>query len=258
MNLDRIVARLAEGMSYVDTHDDIIRVNYRTKQPYLPGLPSMGEVEVVDKVADWWKSAYPGDFNPPGAVASRHSFNPDNPKEACDLVFTTEAPTTREWEWAIEVKRFQFVGDNGGKNDHHVQKMLSPYLKDRSLIHDIHRLNHWQVGQRQAVIGYMFAYDFKSCEEAEQRHPDETMRIKNVRVACRSNDAVSGRMHPLPLIEVANNVFHDERLVYDVVVKERRGLWRHPCGGTVVVFGWELVPQQQSDGEDVSRLPLER
>jgi len=255
VNLDRIVARLAAGMSYVDSHDSVARFNQRTGDPYLPGLPAMGEVEVVDGISDWWRSAYPGDFNPPGAIKSRHAFNPANQREACDLVFSTEVSKTHAWEWAIEVKRFQFVGDNGGKNDHHVEKMLSPYPKDRSLIHDIHRLNQWQIGQRQAVIGYMFAYDYKSSEESGQRHPNETMRIRKIRSACRSNDAESGTMHPLPLIEVANHYFHDERLVYDVVVKEQRGLWRHPCGGTIVVFGWELVPQQQSDGEDVSRLP---
>lgn len=256
MNLDRIVARLAEGLFYVDAHDDVIRFNQRTKAPYLPGLPSMGEVEAVEAVASWWRGAYPDDFNPPNAIASRYGFNPENLREACDLVFSSEATANSKWEWAIEVKRFQFVGDNGGKNDHHVEKMLSPYLKDRSLIHDIHRLNHWQISQRQAVIGYMFAYDFQSCDEANQHHPTESVRINNIRTACRSNDPAYGRLHPLPLIEVANNYFHDERLVYDVVVKEQSGLWHHPCGGTVVVFGWELVPQQKSDGEEVSRLNL--
>ena len=196
MNLDRIVARLAEGMSYVDSHDNVARFNQRTKAPYLPGLPAMGEVEVVDGIADWWRLAYPGDFNPSGAIKSRHAFNPENQREACDLVFSTELPKVHTWEWAIEVKRFQFVGDNGGKNDHHVEKMLSPYPKDRSLIHDIHRLNLWQIGQRQAVIGYMFAYDFESCGESEQRHPDQSNRIMKIRSACQSNDAERGTRTP--------------------------------------------------------------
>lgn len=236
--------RMAEGLKYVDSHDAEIRLNQRTGEPYLPGLPSMGEVEVISKVAEWWEATYQEDFAKPGAIRARYQFNPSS-NEACDLVCSSADSPADEWEWAIEFKRLQFVGDNGGKNDHHVEKMLSPYLKDRSLMHDIERLTEWRISRKQAVVGYMFSYDFDSCDEALQRHPVEENRVETLRRSCRSNDRDRGTLDPMPLIQIADLQFRSRNLVYPVVTRVVDGLWRHPCGGRVVLFGWELYPKQQ-------------
>ena len=90
------------------------------------------------------------------------------------------------------MKHISFCGDNGIKNDHGVQKMLSPYRKDRALIHDIERLSNSPIAQRKAVIGYCFDYSFSSCDEAAKRHPKEFTRIKNLRATCKENDPTIG------------------------------------------------------------------
>jgi hypothetical protein len=247
MNLDRILARVAEGMAYVDRHS----MGHGIK--YLPGVPSIFEKVVIDEVVDWWKITYPNDFQPSDSVEAGFVFNPGNRSEKCDFVFSSDGTVMPTREWAIEFKRLQFIGNNGKNNDHNVQKMLSPYLKDRSLIHDIHRLNQWQISQRQAVIGYMFSYDYDSCDDAYQYHPGEGDRIEAIRKVCQVNGAINGRLDPMVLIEIANRQFRYANLVYDVVVTEQGGLWRHPCGGKVIVFGWELLPHQRSDGSELNR-----
>jgi hypothetical protein len=132
------------------------------------------------------------------------------------------------------------LGDNGKNNDYNVQKMLSPYLKDRSLIHDIHKLRKNPIARKQAVIGYCFNYDFTTCDEALKLHPEHETRIKQMKAVCKKNNDKTGELNVRNIIDFTNQIFTNNNLGRNLVQKEFTGAWRHPCGGGGTIFGWEV------------------
>ena len=199
----------------------------------------MREVSTVKEVLDWWKQKYPKDFNDLGNVKNSFPY-PNTKKAACDIVFSSDGQTLKNPEWAIEVKHISFLGDNGKNNDFNVQKMLSPYLKDRSLIHDIHRLKNDPIGRKQAVIGYCFNYDFLICDEALNMHPTHSGRIKEMRKVCKKNNEKTGELNVKEIIDFANQIFSTHNLARNFTQASFNGAWRHPCGGNGTIFAWEV------------------
>lgn len=237
MNLSEVLDRFAEGLVYVD---GISAVPSDGKEQFLPGVKTMPERQLVREVGRWWGLAHPRDFDPALALETEVRY-PGIPRARCDLSLTSDGdPLVAEW-W-IEVKHISLVGNNGKRNDFGVGKLLSPYLKDRSLIHDIERLRRHGLGRRRAVIGYCFGYDFSTCDEALRRHPSHHDFIENIRDVCKVNDPREGCLSALPMIEFADSIFRDRELVNPVEVREFREAWRHPCGGNGHVWGWELKP----------------
>ena len=241
MELELIVDRFAEGLKYVDQNSAYIGSNQRTKSTYLPGVPTMPEINVSKEVLKWWVAAYPSDFLPSNAYQTEVPY-PEIPRAKCDIVFSSDGNWPDLPEWAIEVKRIQFVGDNGKNNDYNVPKILSPYLKDRSLIHDIRRMRAHPIARFQAVVGYAFSYDFETCNDAKLRHPNETARISEIEKVCRVNDSLNGVLRSDDLIHFADLQFKSAEVVNKMVVKPFSDLWRHPCGGKGNVFAWQVEP----------------
>jgi len=239
VNLETLVARVAEGLAYVDQNTNFVGSSARTGMTYLPGVPSMTEPQLCAELVEWWKAAYASDFDPSGTCAREVPY-PALKGASCDIVFRSPAGASAGPEWAIELKRIQFIGDNGKNNDFNVQKALSPYLKDRSLIHDILRMRRYPLASRHAVVGYAFSYSFQSCEVAAGRHPDETGRVNEIRAVCRKNDRANGVLDPAELVDFADLLFRREDLVSDHRRQPFSDLWRHPCGGNGLVFGWEV------------------
>lgn len=234
MDLSGILDRFVEGLKAVDTHLPV----GEQRSSFLPGVKTMTELELVRAIHDWWLLAYPGDFNPLRSLATEIRY-PGLSRARCDLQLTTDG-RTEVAEWWIEVKHISLIGNNGKKNDYGVGKLLSPYLKDRSLIHDIERLRDHGVGRRRAVIGYCFGYDFASCDEALRRHPRHAEFIENIREVCRSNDRGLGELTALPMVQFADDIFRKRALVGPLEVREFQEVWQHPCGGRGHVWGWEL------------------
>ena len=241
MELEHIVDRFGEGLKFVDLKTSFSGSNQRTGAPYLPGVPTMPEVNVSKEVLDWWVATYPSDFSPSNAYQTEVPY-PEIPRAKCDLVFSSDGNWPNLPEWAIEVKRIQFVGDNGKNNDYNVPKILSPYLKDRSLIHDIRRMRAHPIARFHAVVGYAFSYDFETCKEALIRHPDESARVGEIRRVCRTNDPVDGVLKSDDLIKNADLQFKNAGVVNKLVTKPFSDLWRHPCGGKGNVFAWQVEP----------------
>lgn len=235
MELVGIVERYAEGLHSIDAIVTLERANQRTREVYLPGLKTMLERDVVEELDKWWTLTHPSDFVNPTAHATQIAF-PGQMRNSCDHVFTTEGSIDPP-EWAVEVKYLQLIGDNGKRNDYAVAKALSPFLKDRSLYHDIMRLRRDPIARRLAVIGFAFTYSEETCTEARQRHPEHGHRISEIEAVCRSNE---GSLSPRPLVEFADGIFGIKELVLGNFVKVDFEAWRHPCGGRGVVFGWEV------------------
>lgn len=241
MELDQILTRFAEGLVVVDRETQHESANQRTGEIYLPGVKTLREPKFVEELVAWWQRDHESDFNPPDAIAREIPY-PQGIRSNCDLVLSTDGSPIDMPEWAIEIKHIALVGNNGKNNDYGVQKILSPYLKDRSLIHDIKRMRRHPMGTRQAVVGYCFEYDFDSCIEAHLMHPGNPEAINNLRDVCRKNDPARGALGILPMVEFADEIFTSRNLVKQVKVQNFEGAWRHPCGGKGKIFGWEIIP----------------
>ena len=242
MHLETIAARFAEGLVAVDAATTHVQVNARTGAPYLPGVPSMNEETFVANVARWWHNKHPEDFSTDETLHTGVPY-PINARQKCDLVVATQ-PVMGEprAEWAVEVKRVQLVGDNGKNNDFGMAKLLSPYLKDRSLAHDVERLAAARVAPRQAVLLYGFEYGPATLRRARELHPGEASRIRNIEDVCRKNDPEGSVLSLRPLVRAVNAVLLADALVLgDPVVVEFKGAWKHPCGGDGLVCAWELA-----------------
>lgn len=256
MDLGFVLDRFSEGLGAVDQTTALVGTNQRTRAQYLPGVPSMTETQLCDELVLWWRSTYPQDFDPPGHCLREVPY-PNLARARCDIVFSSPGHLGSQPEWAIEVKRIQFVGDNGKNNDFNVQKMLSPYLKDRSLIHDIHRMRSHPIAKRHAVIGYAFSYSFESCRQARQLHPGETDRVKAIETVCRTNDPDKGIIDSQDLLNFADFQFKGLGVVVESHRKPFTGLWRHPCGGNGFTFAWEVAGPSVSAGPHQGLLELQ-
>lgn len=250
MQLRDIVGRIAEGLLAVDSRTTTITVGRQKKDratnkmmpgiTFLPGVKTMNERQFVAELVDWWKITHPKDFLPSQAIRTEEPY-PNLPvSNKCDIILSSDNSPLTSPEWAIEIKHISFCGDNGKKNDHGVQKMLSPYHKDRALIHDIKRISGSALGSRKAVIGYCFDYSFASCNEAIKRHPRESARIDELRETCKVNDPINGELNVGPLVDFADAIFQKEGVVKGHHREVFQGAWRHPCGGDGTIFGWEV------------------
>lgn len=242
MNVDLIVTRFIEGLQYVDAHTSTV-TTARSGDPYLPGVQSMNERTTVGEVAAFWIENYPSDFTPSAVCKTEHPY-PESATKKADIVFDSFSIETDKIgaieRWAIEAKRFQFVGDNGKNNDFGVAKMFSPYLKDRSLSHDAQRLAESAVAERKVVLVYGFEYDLTVTRQSLKFHPMHAERIRNIETVCRNNDPISpGINFDLLITRVGPNL-KEVVEVQDFADRTATGLWRHPCGGKVRVLGWEI------------------
>ena len=124
VELQQIVERYAEAITNVDSTTVGSHFNARTGAFYLPGFKSLNEEPAVDAIDAAWEALHPGErqvhlmsVRYPGLSATAK----------CDHIITTDGLNVGEQdEWGIEVKRLQFVGDNGKRNDYATTKVLSP------------------------------------------------------------------------------------------------------------------------------------
>lgn len=253
MELEHIVKRFNEGLVHVDTYTNFVttgnrRRNRQTQQlepgvVFLQGVKTMKEPQFVSELVEWWKANYPNDFAPIDSISTGVPYPEPGFRGACDLILSSDGQPLDSPEWAIEVKHVSFCGDNGIRNDFAVQKMLSPYQKDRSLIHDIKRLQRTRLARRKAVLGYCFNYNFQRLTKMEQLHQQYLDRISNIRTSvCAVNDPVNGEININETVQFANEIFTFQNLVTKLVMEDFYDANRHPCGGDGTIFAWEIAP----------------
>ena len=234
MELVKIVERYAEAISAVDEISEQNRANPRTGEIYLPGAKSMSESELVKAIDKWWGETHPDDFGT--ATVNRVGIPyPEISRTKCDQIIPSKE--SNSIEWAIEVKNITLIGNNGKKNDFAVSKMLSPFLKDRSLLHDVVRLRKYSLAEKHAVIGYSFKYDSDTCKKAIDLHPERNAEIQNIKEVCIAN---GGLLSVEPLLEFADGIMRVRGLIAGPLITKEFEAWRHPCGGKGLVFGWEV------------------
>lgn len=242
MELAHIVERLAQALPDIDR--STVLVSYvkrgdRKGEPYAPGAPTLSEPQLRNEFIAWWLANFPGDFNPPGACLREQPYGEGG---SCDLIVSSIGGSwPGEPEWAIELKRVQFVGDNGKNNDYPMAKVLSPYPKDRSMLHDAERLKEDWLRSRVAVIVYAFEYSPVSLAEARRRHPHAAEVLQSLEEVCWSNDTRTGEIALAPMIAMVDMLFAQRGLATSREEATFSEAWRHPCGGQGRVVGWEIT-----------------
>lgn len=235
MELQEIAERYAEAIEYVDETMSESGVNPRTGTAYQLGFKSLNEEPAVNAIDAAWEILHPGE-----RTTHRVRVNyPELPAAAkIDHVFTTDG--VDQAEWGIEVKRLQFVGDNGKRNDYHTAKVLSPYLKDRGLLHDALRLRDFGFTRRVAVLAYSFDYDEFTWLEALERHRGNIAAQPILQEISKVLKVNGGHLRTRPLIEFADAIMGLRGLTTGPRAEAYFEAWRHPAGGRGVVFGWEV------------------
>lgn len=243
MELQRIVDRYAEALAHVDATTTVVGRNARTGKDYQPGIEPMTEGLVVPLLDQAWEDLHPGEREI-HLTEVRYPSDKVPSTAKVDHIMSTpefiaaEGGLLDQNEWGIEVKRLQFVGDNGINGDHEVSKVLSPYLKDRGILHDALRLRQYGFTRRIAVVGYGFDYDSATLAHAATLHTGEqaARTVANIRRLVRSN----GPLYNRPLIEFADAIIRLRGWTIGPRAEASFEAWRHPSGGTGVVFGWEI------------------
>jgi hypothetical protein len=245
--LSNLVSRFGTCLSLVDKNTATVTMGKHGA--YLPGVQSMNEQVAVSEVVDYWRRLFPDDFHPRGECHVEVPY-PMSPRSKADICFTTTNQfvddsqlsllQTQKFGWAVEVKRFQFVGDNGKNNDFGVAKTFSPYLKDRSLAHDAQRLCESGLAERTAVLMYGFEYNEESCMKAMTLHPNEAARIREILKVCKINSPSSPSINFDLLISRLNPNLEEVVSIVDYAEQKFPDLWRHPCGGELRIMAWEI------------------
>lgn len=239
-----IVDRYAECLRHVDDTTTVVATWRNTgTRPYQPGIQPMLESVVVPLLDDAWEELYPGE-RAVHATEVRYPSPEVSATAKVDHVMSSpefvvaQGGAVDENEWGIEVKRLQFVGDNGKNGDNETAKVLSPYLKDRGLLHDALRLQRYGFTRRIAVIGYGFDYDQTSLARSASLHTTglAATTVSNIQAVVRGN----GPLHNRPLIEFADAILRMRGWTKGPRAEATFEAWRHPSGGNGIVFGWEI------------------
>lgn len=249
VELQELAERFAAGMTELDSMESEVRFSPRTGEAYLPGVKSMTESGLVAALDTWLGDEHPDAFASANAHATGVPY-PTLARTKCDFVFSSVEPINPP-EWAVEVKNVTLIGNNGKRNDFAVAKVLSPFLKDRSLLHDVLRLREYPLARRHAALGYAFSYDLETCIEARSRHPQYSEQIAEIENVVRTN---GNALTVDPLLNFADGIMRVRNLITGPLVRVPFEAWRHPCGGHGVIFGWE-VRRPHEDGTFDPRHP---
>jgi len=264
MELKQIVDRIASLIPVIDSTTEIQNRNRRNKRPYIKGVATLFEPQFTKEVVRCWPLEYGQELS---YIDDEYPY-PDS-KETCDLVITDsrEEIPLGEFEWAIELKYLRLVGNNGNNNDYVMQKAISPFLKDRSLVHDIEKLKKATFGKRKAVIFYGFDYDETSVSHAEMmcsriqnsiggddyyvETPEQLEKFleddliptpRNLRRVISSVDkhgdsySLESVTHVIDAFMKINGISSE-----DPFVSKFSDLERHPCGKFGRVVAWEIA-----------------
>ena len=248
MNLETLVTRLAQAVPQIDRTTTAIRASQRTGRKYLQGAKSLSEPQFVREAAMWWAQHFPNELPHFCAEHLEYAY-PEATRATCDLMICKPGGLATDFGWAVEIKHIALVGDNGKNNDYGLQKLLSPYLKDRSLVHDAQRLRKTNIASRRAVVMYGFDYDATAIERARATCAslglDDEIAVNLTRVL-RSVDPVTLTYRLDDLVDIADASLARLGLVSGPAITSRfRDANRHPCGGEGIIAGWEVAPESQ-------------
>lgn len=233
MDIQHIVNRYAEMLQELDREDVDPGANARTGLGYSPGVKALRESEAQAGIDRLWQQTYPGEMM--WSELGQRYESPVFRRGSLDHSFLADDGQT----WAIEFKRIQFAGNNGKANDFATAKMLSPYLKDRGMLHDAARLREYGSANHVAIIGYTFNYDLDTVARAYELHTDPEAEevVKNIHDLVAKN---GNHLRVQPLVEFMDAILALRGFTIGPRAEADFEAWKHPAGGRGIVFGWEI------------------
>jgi len=188
VELNEIVERFVSLLPEVDegmTRDDVPVTKKGQGFSYIPSAGSANENVFVRKLMEHWARNYPNEL--PEIVVEKASRDcPEGCLEVpyvedtyrwvsrADIALTTNTFSGGQGtEWLIEVKKFETVGDSGGKHpgqEAAIAKLLSPWPMSHGILYDVERICTHPVGMRKAVIMYGFSFE-RTVVEFARNHP---------------------------------------------------------------------------------------
>ena len=187
IELADIVGDFAASMERVDARRPIA-VNVRTKQPYQPGVGPHTEAQTVRLVATDMLATSPERYAQ--GIALEVSY-PAYRRKKCDLCIGEEPI----WQWAIEVKMFRLMGDNGKLNDNLMSHILSPYPGQRSAVTDTTKLLASGLRARKAIL--IYGYDYPDWPMDPGIDAFELIAQSLAELGERYEASVTGLVHPV-------------------------------------------------------------
>lgn len=191
MELAEVVREFADALKRVDGKHPIA-VNSRTGEHFQPGIGPHPEAAAIELIADELRSI---DGFRRIAIAVPY---PESPRKKCDLC-VLEGDTDG---WAIEIKLFRPMGDNGRPNDNMLMHILSPYAEHRSALTDCEKLRGSAIARRKAVV--IFGFESMKSPLETGIAAFETLAAAQGRISVRCESRVSHLVHPV----------HQEACVY--------------------------------------------
>ena len=267
MELNKILNRVVSILKEVDegiTRNDV--PTNKKKNSYIPSIGSAKETIFVKKVMETWVKKYPSEL--PGIIVQKASKKCLNgclevPYEEgywrgkkADIALTTNSYVgENDTEWIIEIKKFEAVGDAGGKHpgqEAAIAKLLSPWPMSSGLLYDVKKINSHHKGERKAVIMYGFSLDLSTIEHArnhprnqEEMQPGrECNRAENLDGILKSND-----YQPISFIELLDD-FERSCESRGLQISKRyhstfENLKVHPIYTKGDIVAWEVYPRRE-------------
>ncbi len=203
LTLSELVKDFAAGLEAAD-HLAPVAENVKTKVAFKPGIGPHSESHTIKLVMDQMVALHASRYTESALGVSYG----DGSRRVCDICIGSPS----SWEWAIEVKMFRPMGDNGKSNDNILMHILSPYPSHRSALTDCAKLATSDLGGTRAVL--IYGYD---CDEM-----------------------------PLgPAIQAFEVLAHDRDLLGDQHRADFGGLI-HPVHQSGSVYAWEIISEIES------------
>ena len=98
-------------------------------------------------------------------------------------------------EWAIEVKMFRRMGDNGSPNDNMMKHILSPYSQDRSALTDCSKLLKSGFNAKFGIV--IYGYDYPEFPMDPGVDAFEVLANKKVKLGKRLTASFDELVHPV-------------------------------------------------------------
>ena len=183
-SLKMLVKDFATGLETVDASCG--RAHSRDpEKPYDEGIGPHTEPNTVEFIVNELQKTQPDLYR-----GYLHTSVPyPRTAEECDLCYGH----TAEIEWAIEVKMFRLLGNNGRLNDFMFLHLLSPYEKHRSALTDCKKLLRSTLGKRKAIL--IYGYEVKGWPLETAINAFEVLALSEAKLSDRHEYPFSGLRH---------------------------------------------------------------
>jgi hypothetical protein len=246
MEVESIIDFFSEYSRFRDSNP--LPLPEKVKNKYIRSFMNTTETATTSDFRKWLRENYSKTI-----VVSEDEvpYPPPFSRKRCDVCFSgSDAQTSNYiWEWGVEFKRIQFWGNNGKGNDYGTAKLISPYDRDRSMIHDAKRLAlNFKKSKRKVLILYGFESDQNLISSALKRENEKEIKnkinvsfIKNLQKLLNAEDKKELKLAPLcQIFEATMKILHPNITIIpsgNLQIGEFTG---HPTGGNLAVKAYEI------------------